>query len=178
VRLGRLLWIARVLVYRRRWREAFQLADFGLSVGRGVTMAIGEGGSIRIGPKLQLREGCEVWALGGEIVVGTNVFFNRRCSLISRNRIEIGSECLFGPNVGVYDHDHVFEDLSRPIWEQGFRSAPIMIGSNVWIGANAVVAGGVTIGDRAVVGANSVVTSDVESRTVVAGVPARVVRRL
>jgi maltose O-acetyltransferase len=154
------------------------MQDFGLSVGRGVSMAIGEGGSIRIGPKVQLREGCEVWAMGGHIAVGTNVFFNRYCSLISRAGIEIGSDCLFGPNVGVYDHDHVFEDTTRAVWEQGFRSAPVTIGSNVWIGANVVVAGGVTIGDRAVVGANSVVTSDVEGGTVVAGVPARVVRRL
>jgi maltose O-acetyltransferase len=143
-----------------------------------VSLTIDEGGSIRIGAKVQLRDGCEVWALGGDIEIGTNVFFNRNCSVISRGSIAIGSDSLFGPNVGVYDHDHRFEDASRPVWAQAHRIEPVSIGANVWIGANAVITAGARIGDRAVVGANSVVTGTVEAGTVVAGAPARLVRRL
>jgi maltose O-acetyltransferase len=152
--------------------------DFGLAVGPRVSVTIDDGGAIRIGRRVQLREGCEVWAVGGRIEIGENVFFNRFCSLIARGGIEVGSDCLFGPNVGVYDHDHRFDDAARPIWAQAYRIEPVSIGSNVWIGANVVVTAGVRIGDRAVVAANSVGTTDVESGTMVAGVPAKLVREL
>jgi maltose O-acetyltransferase len=152
--------------------------DFGFAVGPRVSLTIDEGGTIRIGRRVQLREGCEVWALGGDIAIGTNVFFNRNCSVISRGGIEIGSDCLFGPNVGIYDHDHRSDDATRPIWTQAHRVEPVVIGSNVWIGANVVITAGARIGDRAVVGANSVVTGTVESGTMVGGVPARLVRHL
>ncbi|MHB8643781.1 MAG: acyltransferase [Gaiellaceae bacterium] len=152
--------------------------DFGFAIGPRVSLTIDEGGTIRIGRRVQLREGCEVWALGGDIVIGTNVFFNRNCSLISRGALEIGSDCLFGPNVGIYDHDHRFDDADRPIWAQAHRVDPVSIGSNVWVGANVVITAGARIGDRAVVGANSVVTGTVEGGSMYAGVPARHVRRL
>jgi len=154
------------------------MEDFGFAVGPRVSLTIDEGGTLTIGRRVQLREGCEVWAIGGDIVIGTNVFFNRFCSVISRAGISIGSDCLFGPNVGIYDHDHGADDPSQPIWAQEQRAEPVSIGSNVWVGANAVITAGVTIGDRAVVGANSVVTGPVESGTMVAGAPAKLVRRL
>jgi maltose O-acetyltransferase len=152
--------------------------DFGFAIGPRVSLTIDEGGTLTIGRRLQLREGCEIWATGGDVSIGTNVFFNRFCSVISRAAITIGDDCLFGPNVGVYDHDHGVDDPSKPIWAQEQRAEPVSIGSNVWIGANAVITAGARIGDRAVVGANSVVTGEVESGTMVAGAPARVVRRL
>jgi acetyltransferase-like isoleucine patch superfamily enzyme len=154
------------------------MEDFGFGHGPRVSLTIDEGGTITIGRRVQFREGCEVWALGGDISIGTNVFFNRFCQVISRGGIEIGSDCLFGPNVGVYDHDHRFDDAGQPIWAQAHRVAPVSIGSNVWIGANVVITAGVRIGDRAVIGANSVVTGEVESGTLYAGVPAKLVRRL
>jgi maltose O-acetyltransferase len=98
--------------------------------------------------------------------------------VISRSGIEIGADCLFGPNVGIYDHDHGFGDPMRPVWMQPHRTEPVVIGSDVWIGANVVITAGARIGDRAVVGANSVVTGSVESGTLVAGAPARLVRRV
>jgi acetyltransferase-like isoleucine patch superfamily enzyme len=98
--------------------------------------------------------------------------------VIARARIEIGADCLFGSNVGIYDHEHAFDDASRPIYQQAHRAAPITIGSNVWVGSNVMITSGVRIGDRVVVGANSVVTTDLESGAVYAGAPARLVRRL
>lgn len=174
---ARLLWMARVLAYRKRWGDAFRMEDFGFAIGPRVSLTI-DGGSITIGRRLQLREGCEVWALGGDIVIGSNVFVNRFCSIISRARIEIGSDCLFGPNVGVYDHDHGFDDPTQPIWMQKHTAAPISIGANVWIGANVVITAGARIEDGTVVAANSVVTGTLESGGVYAGAPARLLRKL
>jgi acetyltransferase-like isoleucine patch superfamily enzyme len=177
LRPARLLWIARVNAYRRRWGDAFQMADYGLNIGPRVSLTV-DGGSIRIGRRVQFREGCEIWALGGDIAIGDNVFFNRFCALIARGGVEIGSNCLFGSNVGIYDHEHAFDDATRPIYQQNHRVEPITIGSDVWVGSNAMITAGVHIGDRVVVGANSVVTTDLEGRAVYAGTPARLVRRL
>lgn len=94
------------------------------------------------------------------------------------NRVTIGSRVLFGPNVQVYAATHPLDGHVR----QGMRgpelAKPISIGDDVWVGGGAIICPGVTIGDNAVVGAGSVVTRDVEAYTVVAGNPAKVIRRL
>ena len=65
-----------------------------------------------------------------------------------------------------------------PAKRQQLHPAPIHIGKNVWIGANATVTQGVTIGDNAVVAAGAVVNKDVEENTIVGGVPARFIKRI
>ena len=77
-----------------------------------------------------------------------------------------------GPYVYITDHDHGM-DVNLPIPSQPLRSAPVVIGEDVWLGAGAKVLKGVTIGDKAVVAAGAVVTRDVPSRAIVAGIPAR-----
>jgi maltose O-acetyltransferase len=178
MRPGRLLWIARVLAYRLRYGDSFSIAGFGLAVGKGVKLVVRPPGSLRIGERVQLRDGCELEALGGAIGIGANVFFNRNCTIVAYGGVEIGSNCLFGPNVGIYDHDHGFADRTRPMWEQEPRVAPVSIGSDVWIGANTVVTAGAEIGDWVVVGANSVVTRSLPGGGLYAGNPATLVRRL
>jgi acetyltransferase-like isoleucine patch superfamily enzyme len=178
MRPRRLLWIAKVLAYRLRYRGSFSISGFGLSVGRRVTIAIQPPGSIRIGPSVQFREGCEISALGGDIRLGPNVFFNRNCTIVAHRAVEIGSDCLFGPNVGIFDHDHGYDDPTRPIWANELRAEPISIGSDVWVGANTIVTAGARIGNRVVVGANSVVTKNLPDGGVYAGNPATLVRRI
>jgi acetyltransferase-like isoleucine patch superfamily enzyme len=170
--------MARVLAYRLRYRDAFSIEGFGLAVGKGVTIAVRPPGSMRLGEAIQLRDGCELTALGGEIRIGANVYFNRNCTIVAYRAVEIGENCLFGPNVGIYDHDHGFDDPSRHIWEQELRIEPVSIGSDVWIGANTVVTAGARIADRVVVGANSVVTRSLPESGVYAGNPATLVRKL
>jgi acetyltransferase-like isoleucine patch superfamily enzyme len=79
----------------------------------------------------------------------------------------------------VSDANHRYDDPEKPITWQGFESrGPTSIGDNCWLGANVVVTSGVRIGERCVIGANSVVTADVESFSIAAGAPARVLRRI
>ena len=177
MRPRRLLWILRVLAYRLRYRGSFSIEGFGLSVGKRVGIVIRRPGSVRIGRAVQFRDGCELEALGGHIVLGANVFFNRNCTIVADRSIEIGSDCLFGPNVGIFDNDHAFEDRARPMWEQK-RVEPVSIGSDVWIGANTVVTAGARIGNWVVVGANSVVTKELPDGGLYAGNPATLVRRI
>jgi acetyltransferase-like isoleucine patch superfamily enzyme len=101
-------------------------------------------------------------------------------SVISAARsVQIGQRVLMARNVYISDHTHAFEDVRKPVLEQGIaRTAPVEIGDGAWLGQNVVVGPGVRIGRGAVVGANSVVLADVADYTVVAGAPARLIRRI
>lgn len=101
----------------------------------------------------------------GSITVGSRTTFNYGCVLISHESIEIGKDCLFGPNVHVYDFDHGTAQDGTSYRDQPMRTAPVRIGDNVWLGADVVVLKGVTIGDGAVIGAGSIVMKDVPPNT-------------
>lgn len=111
---------------------------------------------------------------GENIRVGKNVFVNHACTFMDRGGITLDDEVLIGPKVNLITTNHPLEPTER----RGTISRPIHIGRNAWIGAAATVLPGVTIGENAVVAAGAVVTSDVPANTVVAGVPARIVRQI
>lgn len=110
-----------------------------------------------------------------------------RSDIGERNRIDgdvvIGEAVLFGPDNYVSSEDHCFEDVRVPVMDQGCHSprknghTELRIGDGSWIGCHCAIVGDVHIGSHCVVGANSVVTCDVPDYCVVAGVPARVVKR-
>ena len=90
--------------------------------------------------------------------------------------VTIGHHVMIGPNVVLRASNHVTENVSRPIWEQGQTGGKITIGDDVWIGANVVVLPNVSIGSHVVVAAGAVVTKDVLDNVIVAGVPATILR--
>ena len=92
--------------------------------------------------------------------------------------MSIGSRVLFGPSVQIYAATHPLDGHVRNGINGPEFAKPITIGDDVWVGGAAVICPGVTIGNNSVVGAGSVVTKDVEPYTVVAGNPAKVIRRL
>ena len=93
--------------------------------------------------------------------------------------IVIEDEVLIGSSVHVYVDTHNFNDVSRPISEQGFLpSKQVLIKKGAWIGANAIILPGVTIGTNSVVGASSVVTKDVPDFCVAVGNPAKIIKEL
>ncbi|MFJ8808789.1 DapH/DapD/GlmU-related protein [Streptomyces sp. NPDC102490] len=112
---------------------------------------------------------------GVNIRVGRNVFVNQGCRFNDVGGIEIADDVMLGPNVSLITSGHPLDPAQR---RTGVTSAPIRIGRNVWIGASAVILQGVTIGDDAVVAAGAVVTRDVPALTVVAGVPATVIKKI
>jgi acetyltransferase-like isoleucine patch superfamily enzyme len=111
---------------------------------------------------------------GKNIVVGKNVFINACCKFQDQGGITIGNGVLIGHNVtlATLNHDE------RPQFRQNIFPKPIYIGDNVWIGSNATILQGVTVGEGAIIGANAVVTKDVPANTIVAGVPAKIIRRI
>ena len=113
---------------------------------------------------------------GFHIEVGENFFANYNFIVLDGNFVRIGDNVWIAPNVGIYAAGHPLDVKDRiDGWEYAF---PVTIGNNVWIGGSVSIIGGVTIGDNAVVAAGSVVIHDVPANTLVAGNPARVIRRI
>ncbi|MFD5019487.1 sugar O-acetyltransferase [Paenibacillus sp. NPDC058367] len=111
---------------------------------------------------------------GKNITVGKNVFFNIGCSFQDRGGINIGDGTMIGMNVTIATLNHGLPLETRNVT----YPSPVIIGDNVWIGSNATILPGVTIGDNSVVAAGAVVTKDVPANTVVAGVPAKELKKI
>lgn len=111
------------------------------------------------------------------IYIGYNVFINRNVNVVARDNIIIGDNVMIGPNTVINSGSHKFDNTTELIRNQGHKKAPIKIGNNVFIGGNVFILPGVTIGEGAVIGAGAIVTKDVEAFTVVAGNPARIIKR-
>lgn len=110
---------------------------------------------------------------GGRIRLGRDVFINQNCTFHDLGGIEIGDGALIGPNVSLITSGHPLDPATR---RTHITASPIVIGKGAWLGAGAIVLGGVTVGEDAVVGAGAVVTKDVPAGVVVAGNPAGVVK--
>ncbi len=142
--------------------------------------AIRNYGKLIIGDRVQLVSTVATMELAvgpeGTLEIGARTFINYGTAISASQLVRIGPRCQIGTYCLMMDNDfHRLEPerrLERP------ESHPIVLGENVWLGGHAIVMSGVTIGDDSVVGAGSVVTRDVAPRTVVAGVPARVIREL
>lgn len=132
-------------------------------------------GSAGRGVWLEIGFQCD---FGFNITVGDNFFCNFNCVMLDTNTITIGDNCMFGPNVTLATATHPTKAAERVNPEGREYALPIRIGERVWLGAGVTVCPGVTIGDRAVVAAGSVVVHDVPPDTLVAGVPARVVKEI
>lgn len=111
---------------------------------------------------------------GFNLRLGERVFVNSGCAFQDQGGITIGDDVLIGHNAVLATLDH---DLA-PERRADMHPAPIVIGDRAWLGANVTVLAGVRIGEGAVVAAGAVVTEDVPARTVVGGVPARVIREI
>lgn len=106
---------------------------------------------------------------------GENVFVNQGCTFMDKGGIRIGNGVMIAPKVSLVTGGHPLPLAER---REYLSFAPIVIEDDVWIGAAAVITQGVTVGAGAVVAAGAVVTRDVPARTVVAGVPARVIKNI
>jgi acetyltransferase-like isoleucine patch superfamily enzyme len=176
------------LAYRRAVAKAS-----GANLGRGVQIAPGVSFELGAGPRGSLRpinsrgrieigddsilgQGAMLWAFDGSIVLRGIVYVGPYTVIYGHGSVEIGTHTLISPHVTIVSSNHRVGRLDEVIMRAGDELLPTNIGQGVWIGANAVILGGVTIGDGAVIAAGAVVNRDVEAGAVVAGVPARVIR--
>ena len=115
--------------------------------------------------------------LGEYLFVGNNSNIGDFNFIAVRGKIEIGNNVLIGPRVNMHAENHVFSNLEIPIKNQGESREGIIIEDDVWIGAGSIILDGVTIGKAAIVSAGAVVNKDVESYTIVGGVPAKLLKK-
>lgn len=111
---------------------------------------------------------------GKNITIGKRVFINSGCRFQDQGGITIGDDVLIGHNVVLATLNHGVAPDSR----KDIHPASIIIGKNVWIGANSTIVPGVMIGDNAIIAAGAVVTKNVPTNTVVGGVPAKVIKKI
>jgi len=111
---------------------------------------------------------------GRFISLGKNVFINHACSFLDMGGITIEDDVLIGPKVNLITENHPLDPANR----KTLVTKPIVIKRNAWLGAGVTILPGVTVGENAVVAAGAVVSRDVPDNTIVAGVPAKVVKQV
>jgi len=154
--LALLWWMTRATLFRQSptawhsWRRTL-LRRFGAKIAS----------TARIEPTVRID-------FPWNLEVGPGVYVARRCILHCEGRVVIGPGCMLGPDVHVCAATHAYEDRTMPI-----IAAPITLGSEVWVAADAFVGPGVTIGDRCVLVARSSAFADLPAERVCVGEPAR-----
>lgn len=131
---------------------------------------------IKLGDDCVIKKGTLVEAYGGKIEIGKNCSFNPYCVIYGHGGLSIGNDVRIATGAVIVPANHIFEDKNIPITKQGIKTKGISIGNDVWIGANVTILDGVEIGDSTVVGAGAVVTKNIPSHCIYAGVPAKLIR--
>lgn len=175
--LGRRYWVlfARALRLKLKYGDRVQF-DGPAFICSGVHFEIGPDAVVRLGRWSWIGDDTKVRCHEGEIVIGAKSVIGQECTLSTYERISIGRECIVADRSMFIDFDHSVAWTDAPIRTQGIYTRPVTIGHNVWVGYGASVLRGATVGDNAVIGTYAVVTKDVPTNAVAAGVPARVVR--
>ena len=125
------------------------------------------GGGLYIGKKLRMRANSRLIVREkGILQIGDNVFFNYGSVITCHKKIIIGNNVQISPNVLIYDHDHNFK-VKDGLKNLDYTSSPVIIGNNVWIGANSVILRGTEIGDNSVIAAGSIVKGKIPKGTLV-----------
>ena len=132
-------------------------------------------GELSLGKKVTVLKGADV-ASGGRVKLGEEVWIAARSSVGGRD-VVLEDHVIIGPSVFVMDADHEIDPVTQKISMRSGAKSPVLIKTNAWIGAGAIVLKGVMIGERAVIGAGSVVTKDVPDKAVAVGNPARILER-
>ncbi len=174
-RLRQYAWIARAWVRTLYWKW------LGMKVGAGTLLphvTVTWPHQVLLGKRCMLEHGIIFkfdgpWYEGPSIVVGDRVFIGAGCEFNIHEKIVIGEQAMISAGCRFIDTDHGFADRSVPMYGQMCRKAPIEIGADVWLGANAVILRGVTIGRGAIVAAGAVVTKPIPEFEIWGGVPAR-----
>ena len=112
----------------------------------------------------------------GDVTIGDNTRIGIHSTIIGP--VCIGHHVNLAQGIVVTALNHQFGNTALRVDQQGISTKPVVIGNDVWIGANSVILPGVTIGSHCVVAAGAVVTKDVPKNTVVGGIPAKVLKTL
>lgn len=126
-----------------------------------------KGASLRIGKKFKMRDGAKIRVRkGATCIIGDNSSINTNNIITCHDKVEIGNDVQLSPNVQIYDHDHDFR-AKNGIKSGMYKTGHVLIGNNVWIGANTVILRDTEIGDNTVIGAGCVIKGIYKSGSVI-----------
>ena len=129
-----------------------------ITLERNAKLQIGKGFKMRDGAKIRVRK-------GATLILGDNVSISSNNIIACRDNIIIGDGVQLSPNVQIYDHDHDFR-VEGGIRANKYKTTPIIIGNNVWIGSNTTILRGSVIGDNTVIASGSVVNKTIEANSI------------
>lgn len=158
-----------------------RMSGYDVRIGRGVVIEGGvhlrtfDSGRIIIGSDTAIYSGTLIDARRGMIVIGERALVNRGCVITAGDSIRIGDDALIAERVTIRDGNHRTD--AKPYNRAGMAQDPVVIGDNVWIGANATILPGVSLPADTIVGAGAVVSRSPPCAGLLLGVPARLRRR-
>lgn len=135
------------------------------------------GAELRIGKNFKMRDGAKIRVRKGAVcIIGNNNSVNSNNMIACHECIEIGDDVQLSPNVQIYDHDHDYK-VNGGVKAGKYKTSPVKIGNNVWIGANTIILKGTEIGDNCVIGAGCVIKGKYEANSVIIQKRAEEVKR-
>ncbi|QGY32293.1 acyltransferase [Pantoea cypripedii] len=171
----------RAILYKIKYGSNIEINPFKVYISSSVKIAISGNGRIIIKSekdRVFISRNTTIHCSSGVLEIGNGVFFNENNQIVCHESIVIGDDCMFGPNVCLYDSDHFFEDRDILIRNQGYKKKKVVIGEDVWIGAGSVLTKGTIIGRHTVIGANAVVRGILNGNSVYAGNPVKLLKEL
>ena len=166
------IWAVRACIYRLFFSKLGFPSYFGKPI------YIRGWNRIRFGNRFRIFPGARIEAHGnGQIIVGDNVSIGQNLHLVACKNITIQDNALIAENVFISDCDHRYEDINSSVTDQGLTVNETFIGKNAFIGFSAVILAGTILGRNTTIAANSVVRGKFPDYCVLAGCPARIVKR-
>lgn len=153
----------KIIIWKVKYRGILNIS-FKQNLRKKVNLKVSGNSLVYIGEELSNRDNLNIVVQNGKLKIGKECFFNINCSITCLDEITIGDRCLFANNVVIVDHDH---DFRQGIEKNNFKSSKVVIGKNVWIGANSVILRGTNIGDNCIIGAGSVIKGEYKKNTVI-----------
>lgn len=164
---------SRMMYFKNKYRKNLQLSTKKQLIKYNTNIKIAKGATMSL-HGIRTNDNVNLVSVSGSLTIGNGVSFNRNCIVICRKKITIGDNCIFGPNVCIYDHDHLFSKTG--IENNQYKSSEIIIEPGCWIGAGVIILRGTHIGKNSVIGAgvvlkgkvpsNSLVTPDVKNKII------------
>lgn len=168
--------VCRYFVLRVYYPNKFQCPNLSM-IGKRCGVHILENGRITCTERIILDDNTMLLAKG-KLKIGKRFSMNRYSRIVAHESIEIGDHVTIAQMVCILDHDHQYKMDNQQLSLDGYKTAPIKIGNNIWIGDKCTILKGVTIGDNVVVAANTLIHKDVPSNVVVGGNPFKILKEL